>query len=52
MANSQDTAEEETEMLGRRTVRLDIPARFQWNNDNGYCGEAAVQSIGISYDFI
>lgn len=25
---------------------LDIAARLQWDNDNGYCGEASVQSMG------
>ena len=33
-------------VLKKRTVELDIPARLQWDNANGYCGEASIQSIG------
>ncbi|CAF1199086.1 unnamed protein product [Adineta steineri] len=47
--SSQSTTEEETEILTRQTVLLDIPPRLQWNNGNGYCGETALQSIGLYY---
>ncbi|CAF1141238.1 unnamed protein product [Adineta ricciae] len=30
-------------------VRLDIPSRLQWDHDNGFCGETAIQSIGLYY---
>ena len=26
-----------------------IPPRLQWQNDHGYCGEASIQSIALSY---
>lgn len=32
--------------LTERAISLDIPARLQWDNANGYCGEASIQSIG------
>jgi len=28
---------------------LDIPARIQWRNDHGYCGETATQTIGLTH---
>jgi hypothetical protein len=28
---------------------LDIPARLQWDNDGGYCGETSIQMIGLYY---
>lgn len=32
---------------------LDIPARLQWQNANGYCGETSIQMIGLYYgDYI
>lgn len=48
--SSQSTTADETEILTRQTVLLDIPPRLQWNNGNGYCGETALQSIGMLYD--
>jgi hypothetical protein len=30
-----------------RTVLLEIPARLQWENGHGYCGETAIQSFGM-----
>ncbi len=47
--SSQSRSEEETEIITQQTVLLDIPPRLQWNNGNGYCGETALQSIGMSY---
>jgi len=29
--------------------KLPIPGRLQWDNDNGYCGELSIQSIGLFY---
>ena len=29
--------------------KLDIPPRFQWNANNGYCGETAFISVGLYY---
>jgi hypothetical protein len=29
--------------------QLDIPARQQWENDGGYCGETSIQAIGLYY---
>lgn len=46
---SQNTTEEENEMITRQTVLLDIPPRLQWDNGNGYCGETSLQSIGIFF---
>ena len=46
--SSRNTIEEETETLTQQTILLDIPPRLQWDNGNGYCGEAALQSIGMS----
>jgi hypothetical protein len=49
--SSQNTINtEETEILTTKTVLLDIPPRLQWHNGNGYCGETALQSIGMSYN--
>ncbi len=28
---------------------LNIPARLQWDNDGGYCGETSIQMIGLYY---
>ena len=36
----------EEEPRTNQTLLLDIPARSQWDNGNGYCGEASLQSIG------
>ncbi|CAF3713023.1 unnamed protein product [Rotaria socialis] len=33
----------------QQTMLLDIPPRLQWDNGNGYCGETALQSIGLFY---
>ena len=30
-------------------VRLDIPARLQWANTGGYCGETSVQMSALYY---
>jgi hypothetical protein len=42
-------AEEEntSEVSIQRTVLLDIPARLQWENGHGYCGETIIQSFGM-----
>jgi hypothetical protein len=49
---SKNTTKEESETVAKQTVLLDIPPRLQWDNGNGYCGETALQSIGIlSYIF-
>jgi len=29
--------------------KLDIPPRYQWNANNGYCGEVAFISVGLYY---
>ncbi|CAF1236975.1 unnamed protein product [Rotaria sordida] len=46
-----NTVEEEknSETSVQRTVLLDIPARLQWENGHGYCGETAIQSFGLYY---
>ena len=30
-------------------VRLDIPARLQWDNNYGYCGETSIQMSALYY---
>ncbi|CAF1050248.1 unnamed protein product [Adineta steineri] len=45
----KDIIKEETETIMRQTVLLNIPPRLQWDNDNGYCGETALQSIDLYY---
>ncbi|CAF1146088.1 unnamed protein product [Adineta steineri] len=47
--NSKNIIEEETETTMQQTILLNIPPRLQWDNDNGYCGEAALQSISLYY---
>jgi hypothetical protein len=47
--NLRGKLDEESETPSKQTLLLDIPSRLQWTNDNGYCGETAVQSIGMSY---
>ncbi len=44
-----NTTDEETnaEACLQRTILLDIPARLQWENGNGYCGETAIQAFGM-----
>jgi len=34
---------------GKVSRQLDIPGRLQWDNANGYCGETAIQMIGLYY---
>ena len=34
---------------GQVSRQLDIPGRLQWDNANGYCGETAIQMIGLYY---
>jgi hypothetical protein len=46
---SQNTTKEESETVTKKTVLLDISPRLQWDNGNGYCGETALQSIGILF---
>ncbi len=29
--------------------KLDIPPRYQWNANNGYCGETSFISAGLYY---
>jgi hypothetical protein len=48
--HSRNILDKETETLSKKTLLLDIPPRLQWKNDSGYCGETAVQSIGMSYN--
>jgi hypothetical protein len=45
----ENTTEDEknSEAFIQRTVLLDIPARLQWENGHGYCGETAIQSFGM-----
>jgi hypothetical protein len=50
--SSNNTMTEETEEPTQQTVLLNIPPRLQWNNGNGYCGEAAVQSMGMFIEYI
>jgi hypothetical protein len=38
--------EKNSESSIQHTILLDIPPRLQWENDNGYCGETAIQSFG------
>lgn len=38
-----------TVLSTQTTILLDIPPRLQWPNNNGYCGETAVQSIYLYY---
>ncbi|CAF3985144.1 unnamed protein product [Adineta steineri] len=47
--NSKNIIEEETETIMEKTILLNIPPRLQWDNGNGYCGETALQSIGLYY---
>ncbi|CAF1030644.1 unnamed protein product [Adineta steineri] len=47
--NSKNIIEEETETTMQKTVLLNIPPQLQWDNDNGYCGGAALQSIDLYY---
>jgi hypothetical protein len=35
--------------LGQTSVLLDIPARLQWQNAKGYCGETSIQMCGLYY---
>ncbi len=51
MSSRNTRNKEEPEILTKNTVLLDIPPRLQWENGNGYCGEAALQSIGMSRTF-
>ncbi len=46
---SRNTAKEKSETITKQTVLLGIPPRLQWDNGNGYCGETAVQCIGMSH---
>ena len=45
MTNTTDE-ERNAEACLQRTILLDIPARLQWENGNGYCGETAIQAFG------
>ncbi|CAF4311410.1 unnamed protein product, partial [Adineta steineri] len=47
--NSKNIIEEKIETITKKTILLNIPPRLQWANDNGYCGETALQSIGLYY---
>ncbi|CAF1446889.1 unnamed protein product [Adineta steineri] len=47
--NSKSIIEEKIETIMKKTVLLNIPPRLQWANDYGYCGETALQSIGLYY---
>jgi hypothetical protein len=38
--------EKNSESSIQHTILLDIPPRLQWENNNGYCGETAIQSFG------
>ena len=46
MTTSTDE-EKNSEALIQHTVLLDIPPRLQWENNDGYCGETAIQSFGM-----
>jgi hypothetical protein len=46
--SSRNITNEEIETVMRQTALLDIPPRLQWDHGNGYCGETALQSIGMS----
>lgn len=35
--------------LNSNVWKNDIPARYQWNNNNGYCGEVSLISAGLYY---
>ncbi len=39
----------ETVIAAPQTWKLDIPPRFQWNANNGYCGEVSFISAGLYY---
>ncbi|UJR17106.1 hypothetical protein I4U23_004002 [Adineta vaga] len=41
--------EEKNNSIKRQMIRLNIPPRLQWDNDNGFCAETAIQSIGLYY---
>jgi hypothetical protein len=36
-------------LVGQINRQLDIPARLQWDNANGYCGETSIQMIGLYF---
>jgi hypothetical protein len=36
-------------MGANASVQLNIPPRAQWDNNNGYCGECAIQQIALYY---
>jgi len=36
-------------LFGQVNKQLDIPARLQWDNANGYCGETSIQMIGLYF---
>lgn len=35
--------------ISQVSKHLNIPARLQWDNDGGYCGETSIQMIGLYY---
>ncbi|CAF1544013.1 unnamed protein product, partial [Rotaria sp. Silwood1] len=41
--------DKESETFIQHSVLFDIPARLQWENNNGYCGETAIQAFGLYY---
>ena len=41
-----DKKTDQEKQIEQTTILLDIPARLQWDNWNGYCGEASLQCIG------
>ncbi|CAF1621171.1 unnamed protein product [Rotaria magnacalcarata] len=49
MTNTTNKEKKVETVTQQRTVLLDIPARLQWENDHGYCGETAIQSFGLYY---
>ncbi|CAF5056527.1 unnamed protein product, partial [Rotaria magnacalcarata] len=45
MTNTTEEEKTVETVTQQRTVLLDIPARLQWENGHGYCGETAIQSF-------
>ncbi|CAF3497419.1 unnamed protein product [Rotaria sp. Silwood1] len=48
MMNSVEE-DKESETFIQHSVLFDIPARLQWENNNGYCGETSIQAFGLYY---
>ncbi|CAF1350682.1 unnamed protein product [Rotaria magnacalcarata] len=49
MSDAQVEVENSTESSSEKTILLDVAPRLQWDNRNGYCGETALQCIGLYY---